>query len=271
MVEVTKTLSTEEKESDSEILTILAYGVSGGSIEKELETITGVNPEKKSIHTDETGHIMVMPEVNLGLSASDIGFGEGAAIVLVIIAIMMVVFATIWTIVMILFSVVTMGGFIKRRYRTRVVMERENSEFIGKLSVLTFRSGGILNHSLGQDQYDEWMGQTFRLFKQLKILRQASMGLGFIWGLIEVGFKLYQLLVDPLFSYYLWPFRIVMLIIFIPLILYSPILERKFRRAFEAGDENIARLVTIEPSFNPDSPMKFKEKPRLVNFTWKGI
>jgi hypothetical protein len=97
------------------------------------------------------------------------------------------------------------------------------------------------------------------------------MGLGFVWGLVEVGFKLYQLLVDPLFSYYLWPFRIVMLIIFIPLILYSPILERKFRMAFETGDENIARLVTIEPSFNPDSPMKFKEKPRLVNFTWKGI
>ena len=271
MVEVTKTLSTKEKESDNELLVILAYGVSGGSVEKELENITGVNPEKKTVHTKETGHIIVMPEVQLGLGASDIGFGDGAALVLVIIAIMMAVFATVWTIVMILFSVVTLGGFIKRRFRTRIIMERENLEFIGKLSVLTFRRGGVLNHSLGQDQYDEWMGQTFRLFKQLKLLRQGSMGLGFAWGVVEVGFKLYQILFDASFSYNLWPFRLVMVMIFIPLILYSPILEMKFRRAFETGDENIARLITNEPSFNPDSPTSFKEKPRLVDFTWKGI
>jgi len=62
-----------------------------------------------------------------------------------------------------------------------------------------------------------------------------------------------------------------MVVIFIPLILYSPILEVKFRRAFETGDENIARLVINEPSFNPDNPMTFKERPRLVDFTWKGI
>ncbi len=271
MVEETKALNSKENESDNEVLVMLAYGVSGASVEKELENITGIKPEGKAIHTKETGHVMAMPEIHLGVGASDIGVGEGAGIILIIIAVMMVVFATIWTIVMILFSVVTLGGFIKRRFRTRVLMERENLEFIGKLSVLTFRRGGVLNHSLGQDQYDGWMGQTFRLFKQLKLLRQGSMGLGFVWGLIEVGFKLYQLLVDPLFEYYLWPFRIAMLMVFIPLILYSPILEMRIRRAFETGDENIARLIINEPSFNPDSPMSFKEKPRLVDFTWKGI
>jgi len=150
-------------------------------------------------------------------------------------------------------------------------MERENLELIGKLSVLTIRKGGVLNYSLGQNQYDEWMKQTFRLFKQLKLLRQGSMGLGFIWGLIEVGFKLYQLLFDSLFSYYLWPFRLVMAMIFIPLILYSPILEVKFRNAFEASKENIDLLIAYEPSFNPDNPMSFKEKPRIIDFMWKGI
>ena len=165
----------------------------------------------------------------------------------------------------------TLGGFAKRRYRTRIIMERENLEFIGKLSVLTFRRGGVLNQSLGQDRYDEWMGQTFRLFKQLKYLRQGSMGFGFVWGLVEVGFKLHQFLFDTSFSYNLWPFRLVMLMIFIPLILYGPILEMKFRKAFETGDENIARLIINEPSFNPDHPMAFKERPRLVNFRWKGI
>jgi len=207
----------------------------------------------------------------LGLSAADIGFSDGVSIILLIIAIMMAVFATVWTIVMILFSIVTLGGFIKRRFRTRIIMERENLEFIGKLSVLTFGRGGVLDHSLRQDQYDEWMGQTFRLFKQLKHLRQGSMGLGFVWGFVEVGFKLYQILFDTSFSYDLWPFRLVMTMIFIPLILYSPILEMRIRRAFETGDENIARLIINEPSFNPDSPMSFKEKPRLVDFTWNGI
>lgn len=271
MVEVTKTLSPKEKESDNEVLTILAYGISGSMVERELENITGVNPEKKTVHTKESGYITVMPEVQTGLGVADIGFGDGAALVLVIIAIMMAVIATVWTIVMILFSVVTLGGFIKRRFRTRVIMERENLELIGKLSVLTFRRGGILNHSLKQDQYGEWMGQTLRLFKQLKHLRQGSMGLGFAWGLVEVGFKLYQILVDLSFSYDLWPFRLVMVAIFIPLILYSPILEMKFRRAFEKGDENVARLIINESSFNPDNPMTFKERPRLVDFTWKGI
>ena len=270
MVEVTKRLSSKEKESDNDFLVILAYGVSSSSVEKELENITGVKPESKTVHTKETGHIVTMPEIYLGVGAADFGVGEGAAIILVIIAIMMAVFATVWTVVMILFSVVTLGGFIRRRFRTRVIMERENLEFIGKLSVLTYRRGGVLNYSLGQDQYDGWMGQTFSLFKQLKILRQGSMGLGFVWGLIEVGFKLYDLF-DPLFDYNLWPFRIVMTMIFIPLILYSPILEMKFRRAFETGDENIARLIINEPSFNPDNPMAFKERPRIVDFTWKGI
>jgi len=180
VVEVTKTLSPKEKESDIELLTILAYGVSGGSVEKELENITGVNPERKTVHTKETGHIIVMPEVHTGLGVADIGFGDGAALVLVIIAIIMAVFATVWTIVMILFSIVTLGGFIKRRFRTRVIMERENLEFIGKLSVLTFRRGGVLNYSLGQNHYDEWMRRTFRLFKQLKLLRQGSTGLSYL-------------------------------------------------------------------------------------------
>ena len=63
MVEVTKRLNLKEKESDNELLVVLAYGVSGGSVEKELESITGVNPESEAIHTKETGHVMVMPDL----------------------------------------------------------------------------------------------------------------------------------------------------------------------------------------------------------------
>jgi hypothetical protein len=83
--------------------------------------------------------------------------------------------------------------------------------------------------------------------------------------------ELPQVLFSASYTYDLWPFRIVMLAILIPLILYSPILELKFRRVFETGDESIARLITNEPSLNPDSPMSFVEKPRLVDVKWKGI
>jgi hypothetical protein len=177
----------------------------------------------------------------------------------------MAVFATIWAIVMTIFSIVTLGGFVRRRLRTHIVVERENIEFLGKLSMLTFRSGGVMNHSLGLDQYDEWMNRACGLFVQLKYLRQVSLGFASIWGIVELLFKLPQVLFSASYTYDLWPFRIVMLAILIPLILYSPILELRFRRVFEAGDENIARLITNEPSLNPDSPMSFIEKPRLVD------
>ena len=70
-------MSPKEKESDIEILTILAYGISGGSVEKELESITGVKPEKKTVHTKETGHIIVMPEFKQAWALLTLGLVMG--------------------------------------------------------------------------------------------------------------------------------------------------------------------------------------------------
>jgi hypothetical protein len=59
----------------------------------------------------------------------------------------------------------------------------------------------------------------------------------------------------------------VMVAIFLPLLLYSPILEIQLRNAFEMGEDMVMRIVSREPSFSPDQPMTFEEEPVEV----KGI
>ena len=44
-------------------LTIRAYGVSGSTLKKEIESITGVNPGKNAIYSKETGRVSVTTEV----------------------------------------------------------------------------------------------------------------------------------------------------------------------------------------------------------------
>ena len=98
-----------------------------------------------------------------------------------------------------------------------------------------------------------------------KYLRQVSFFFSFIWGSVEVLFKLYQILFDPAFSYDLWPLRIVMVAIFLPLLLYAPILEISIRGAFERGGEIVDRLIMENPSFSPDHPMSFEITPWVVD------
>ena len=256
-------MSTDEMESKSKAMKIPVYGVSASSIKNGVEGITGVNPGRDSVETRETGRVAVVPEVYKYLQTCDAGGGECDIICFVILLVMLMAIAIVWVLVMIVFSIVTLGGFIKRRYRTVIAIEKENTEFIGKLSVLTFNRGGVANYLLNDIEYDEWMVTTFGLFKRLKDIRQLSLLFGFIWGATELGFKLYQILFDQTFNYNLWPLRYVMIIIFIPLILYSPILEMKFRNAFDIGEDILARLVHNYPSFNPDTPMLFEVKPKL--------
>jgi hypothetical protein len=165
---------------------------------------------------------------------------------------------------MIAFSIMTFGGFIRKRYRTVVLMEKENLEFIGKLAVVSVRKGGVLKYPLGQPDYDDWVEDAFRMFKRLKIIRQVSLVLGFLWGFTEVLFKLYQIILNPAFDYNLWPLRYVMVAIFVPMLLFSPILELQIRNSFDIGDEMIERLIHREPSFSPNQPMMFEEEPLEV-------
>jgi hypothetical protein len=166
----------------------------------------------------------------------------------------------VWAVVMIAFSIITIGGFFRKRYRTLFVIENDNKEFIGKLAVITVQKRGVLEYPFEHREYDEWMVQTFGMFNRLKHLRQGSIFLGFWWGFIEIAFKLNQLILDPS-DYNLWPLRYVMIAIFLPLLLYAPILEIQFRGAFDKGDEMVMRLVNHEPSYSPNQPMMFSETP----------
>ncbi|MHA2395554.1 MAG: hypothetical protein ACXAC0_02550, partial [Candidatus Thorarchaeota archaeon] len=177
---------------DSEkALAIRVYGVSGGTLKSEIETITGVNPGKNAVYTKETGRVAVGSEFfgtggggggggdcYVGGCDGGGGGGEGAIICLIIIVAIMAAFTIVWAVVMLAFSIMTLGGFFKKRFRTLFVIEKENKEFIGKLAVITVQKRGVLEYPFGHREYDEWMVQTFRKFYRLKLLRQASILFG---------------------------------------------------------------------------------------------
>ncbi|MHA2040785.1 MAG: hypothetical protein ACW975_02890 [Candidatus Thorarchaeota archaeon] len=260
-------MESEEKPKASKHASMRVYGASGSTVNNGIDTIMGIHPGGSSIHSKETGTVTVKSEIYTQLGGSSGcsgswggGGGEGDLLCYIIVAIIMTVFAVVWSVVMIAFSIVTIGGFIKRRYRTIVIVGKENIEFIGKLLVLVARRGGVSDYTLGNAQYDEWKDDTFGLFMRLKHLRQGSLLLAFGWGLIEIGFKLNQILFDPT-DYYLWPFRYVMIAVFAPLIFYSPVLEMTIRGKFDEGEDILARLVMNEPRYNPDMSMDFEQKP----------
>jgi hypothetical protein len=205
---------------------------------------------------EKTGEIKIQPEIYSSSAAwcaptASADSCEGAALCIIIIGVIMALFAVVWAIVMLAFSIMTFGGFIKRRYRTLVRFEKEHKLFLAKLSILSVRNEGVINYPLGIPMYDEWIKKTFGLFNRKKYMRQLSLFLAVIWGLFEVGFKLNQILFDPSFSYNLWPLRLVMVAIFLPLLFYAPILEIQFRHAFDEGGEIVDRVLIDEPAYRP--------------------
>ncbi|MFX1482268.1 MAG: hypothetical protein ACFFCP_03660 [Promethearchaeota archaeon] len=258
-----------EGQKPKKALAIRAYGVSGSTLRKEIESITGISPGNNAVYTKETGSVGVGSEVfgpgGCGGGGGECygcggGDGEGVIICLIIIVAIMAALTIVWAVVMLAFSIMTLGGFFRKRFRTLFAIEIENREFIGKLAVATVQKRGVLEYPLEQREYDAWMVHTFSLFKRLKILRQASLFFGFWWGFFEIAFKLNEILLGA-GGYNLWPLRYVMVAIFVPLLLYSPILEIQFKGAFNEGDEVVAHLINQEPSYSPTQPMMFSEAP----------
>lgn len=251
--------------SSDKVLPLRVYGTSGSTIKSDIEELTGVNPGSNSVYSKETGRVAVTPEIYTSAwccadgGASGASDGEGVLICLIVIAIIMAVIAIVWSIIMLAFSIMTVGAFLKRRYRTLLIVEKENHEFLGKLAVMLTRQGGVLEYEFGQSDYDQWARDTFSLFRQLKIIRQVSLFFGFWWGVIEVIYKANNLLTGA--NYDLWPLRYIMIVIFVPLLLYSPILEGRFRNAFDKGEELVMRLVNNNPAFSPSQPLIFEEPP----------
>jgi len=258
-------LESEEKPEASKLAVMRVYGASGSSVKDGIYSIMGIHPGTSSVYTKETGTVTVKSEIYTHIEGSNCGDcgsgGGGELLCLIVVAIVMTVFAVVWSVVMIVFSIVTIGGFVKRRFRTIVIMGKKNMEFIGKISLIVSRKGGVSDYPLENVQYDDWKDETFGLFMRLKHIRQGLLLLAFGWGLIEIGFKLYQIVLDPTFDYHLWPFRYMMIAVFAPFIVYSPVLEMTMRGKFNEGEEIIARLVMNEPRYNPDIPMAFETKP----------
>lgn len=252
-----------------------AYGVSASSVRTSIEELTGVCPGKnESVLTRETGRVYAEPEIysTAACTCFDCGSGggggdgEGLILCLIIVAVLMIMIAVVWAVIMIAFSILTVGGFLKRRYRTVVVFEKLNREFIGKLAISIFRKRGVLEYPFGHEGYDNWNRRTFNLHVRLKHIRQVSLFFGIGWGWIEVLFKINELLAGHITNYgpTIFPLRLVMVAIFLPLLLYSPILEIQFGNAYHDGEEMVIRLLQEEYSFSPDHAMSFAETPKAV-------
>ncbi len=243
-------------------------GISHKALKEGVEHITGINPDKEAVYTEETGHVMVVSEMEatLGDCSCDGGGagGECEAICFLIIAVAMVMVFIAWAIIMLVFSIFTFGGFVKRRHMCRLLIEREHRTFIGRLAVYAARRGGLLYYELGHPSYDEWYNQSRSAFNRLVWIRQLAILFGTIWGTVEIAFKLYQMFIDTAFTYDLWPLRYVMVAVFVPMILYSPVVEYRIRSLLSEADEVLTRLMMEEPDLNPDNPMHFAEKPELV-------
>ncbi|MFW9844002.1 MAG: hypothetical protein ACFFEV_05465 [Candidatus Thorarchaeota archaeon] len=259
-----------EISTSSQRVKIRAYGISAGSVRTCVSELTGVIPGKnEAVMTSETGRVYAESEVYSGGASSycdcsgcgGSGDGEALLVALIIIAVCMVMVAVVWAIVMIAFSILTIGGFLKRRYRTIIVIERQNREFLGKLAISIFRKKGVLEYSFGHEGYDNWVRSDFNLYLRLKRVRQVSLFFGVIWGWIEVIFKLNEIIVGYVTNYDLWPLRFVMIAIFVPLLIYSPILEIQFQNSYRNGKEMVMRLLNEEYNFSPDHAMSFKEPP----------
>lgn len=196
--------------TDSERVKIRAYGVSASSVRKSIGEITGIEPlKKKAVLTKETGRVFSEPEIyssggggycdcNCSGGGSD---GEAFLVILIAIAVLMIMVTIVWAVVMLAFSILTVGGFLKRRYRTVVVIEKMNREFLGKLAISIFRKGGVLEYRFGYEGYDAWIKQSFKLHIRLKRIRQVSLVFGIGWGWIEVMFKVNELFLGYVTNY----------------------------------------------------------------------
>jgi len=262
--------------TSSQRVKIRAYGVSASSVRTSVAEITGITPGKKeAVMTTETGRVFAEPEIYstggggyCDCSGCGGGSGDGEALLvgIIIIAVLMIMVAVVWAIVLIAFSILTIGGFLKRRYRTVVVIERQNREFLGKLAISIFRKNGVLEYPFGHEGYDDWVKRDFKLHLRLKHIRQVSLFFGIGWGWIEVIFKVNELLAGYVTNYgpTILPLRLVMLAIFIPLLLYSPILEMQFNNAHKEGEEMVMRLLHEEYDFSPDHAMSFVDPPKTT-------
>ena len=231
------------------------YGVSGTKIRDMIRTIVPVHEEGPIMFSRRCGEIRVTSALKGGdLWIPDCGGGatdgEAALCCLGIVVALLAVVAVVWAVVMIVFSVVSWGGFFKRRFRTFVFLERHDEELIRKLAVAVAMEGGVLRCEIGEPSFDMWARDTLSLYLRLKRIRQASLLLGAGWGWVEVLFKARNI-IDPSFHYNLWPFRFVMVLVFLPLIFCMPVLEMSFRSTARQGLEVAERLAATRPEYNP--------------------
>ncbi|MCF2137755.1 MAG: hypothetical protein K9W43_11040 [Candidatus Thorarchaeota archaeon] len=251
-------LETKESGESENVISFEILGVPSSAVRDDIKKFASpIENEDGSMTSESVGEINVTSgiiTILAGLGSGLGGSGEGILLFLVILFIVMSVFSIVWVFVMIAFSIFTLGGFFKRRHITVVSIKKRDDSFVSKLVVASVLRGGVLYENLGDPDFDDWLQRAQKLYQKMVHIRWAGLLAGTIWGIVEIAFKGYNIL-HPTFHYDLWPFRILMVSLFLPMIFYSAWIELRLRRHYSEGDLVVHRLMASDPVFNPEQPL----------------
>ncbi len=235
-----------------------AYSIYGAStsVVKEIVYEVGQGDDVDKLTTTRCcGSVAVVDEMMSGdlvyCDGGGLSSTDECGIFLLIIIALMAVFAIVWAAVMIVFSIFTLGGFVRRRYRTLLMIEQPRRNLLLNVAFGVAFRGGVMDWDTGIPEYDEWKEKALSHYRALKYVRQISFLFGIIWGMNEIYNKALNLL-DPNYHYNLWPFRLMMVIIFLPLLFACPVIELRMRELYRTADPMFQSILADDPDIEQD-------------------
>ncbi|MCF2137754.1 MAG: hypothetical protein K9W43_11035 [Candidatus Thorarchaeota archaeon] len=257
--------TSENEEEHNKMFFI--YGVHINDVKSDIRKFVQPDAEEEAeLSSEQTGNILLISGFwgvfilfLFLVGAMIVGVLQGNAgadmfiVTLIISGLSIILFPILWLTVTIVFSIFTVGAFFKRRHFSIVIVDRRNETFVSKLLMAVVMRGGVFNATTDDPEFDDWVRGALRLYSRVAYLRVTAVILAVIWGILEIDqrFDLLHLV----YQVDLWPFRIIMLLLFLPLILYGDLLVWKIRGHYAEGDLIIYRLKASSSRFDPDVPL----------------
>ncbi|MHA1771010.1 MAG: hypothetical protein ACTSYL_04950 [Candidatus Thorarchaeota archaeon] len=269
-------MESEEDSEKSEKTMFVVYGVHINDVASDIRKfVQPASEEDEDLTSERTGNISllsgfwaILTIFLILVGAIIIGILQGNAgadafwVVLVISFLSIILFPVLWLTVTIVFSIFTAGGFFKRRHFTVVLLAHRDEIFVSKLLMAVVLRGGVIDEKTDDPDFDEWLDRAVKLYTRVTYLRLTAVILALIWGILEIDqrFNLLHLV----YQINLWPFRIVMLFVFLPILVYGAVLVWKIKGHYAEGDLIIHRLKASSSRYDPDVPLS--ETTSMLSF-----
>lgn len=254
---------TEEEQSGDNFL---VYGVHSNDIRRDIKKILDILEEEKDVRSERVGYVdayssfwvdFVLFVFTVGIMAIG-AFLASARLeffwpIMLIAITLIILYPILWYVVTFVLSIFTFGTFFKHRYLAITSTTKSDETFLSKLIVTVALRGGIFDHQTGDPEFDEWSSQALRLYRRVTYTRILAVLFGLIWGVMEIYQRVN--LIPILYQIDLWPLRILMILIYIPLFIYCLHALMRIRRHYAAGDQMIYRLKYSSSRFDPEIPL----------------